>query len=456
MGRAAWFLLNYQFDEAVGPPAYPTFPDSIPLNPCVPMTPIQRGSRPFLRAFCVLFSALVLASGFNPRSTRAQEEPTPSPQELEQEVESTFAQSCALSGCHTAPAPQQGMNLSAGQFYASTVGEASRGRPELQRVHPGQPDSSYLVHKIEGRSSIQGQRMPLGAEPLSEEEISTIKEWIRTLEAVDEERKAAAEREGPKFPFTGWRVLNLPTTRALDAGSQLFLISHRFNPTVNQGYDALYGLDGSSIIKLGFGHAFTDRLRVMLSRSNASDDVELGTHYQIAQQGGERGWPLGMSVHGTLNWITEDPGGDEDRLRSEAFKFTGQVSLARALGDRFGVLAVPGILVNPAEDVDDEEVLVTLGLGARGQVHGNISLFAEWVPILSGYVETRTFGNFNRFDSWGGGVELNTGGHVFQVVLSNSVGMATDQYLRGGDQDIDDFFDGDFRLGFNIYRVLNF
>jgi hypothetical protein len=77
------------------------------------------------------------------------------------------------------------------------------------------------------------------------------------------------------------------------------------------------------------------------------------------------------------------------------------------------------------------------------------------VPILSGYTETFTVGNFNRFDSWGGGIEIATGGHVFQIVVSNTVGLTSDQYLRGGDLDIADFFDGEFRLGFNIFRVLD-
>ena len=384
----------------------------------------------------------------------AQDPPTVPVDQLERKVEAIFGESCARAGCHAGPTPQQGMNLRPEQFYASTVGEPSQERPDLMRVHPGKPDSSYLVHKIEGRPGIVGAQMPLTGDRLSNEKVATIKQWIRRLDTVDETRKETTTAE--KFPFHGWRLLNLPTTRALDAGSSLFLISHRFNPTVNQGYDALYGLDGSSIIKLSIGHAFTDDLLVMLGRSNEADNVELGTHYQVAQQGGERQWPLGVSVHGTLNWLSGVPPDGESRVRGEAFKLTGQVSLAREIGDRYGLLLVPGVLVNPSADVDGEDVLLSLGLGARADVYRNISVFAEWVPILSGYVPTRTFGNLNRFDSWGGGVEISTSGHVFQIVVSNSAGVTTDQYLRGGDLDVRNFFDGDVRLGFNIYRVLNF
>jgi len=92
--------------------------------------------------------------------------------------ENIFSTSCALSGCHAGPNPQQGMNLSAGQARENIVNVRSNERPSLFRVEPGAPDSSYLVHKIEGRSSIVGEQMPLGGEPLSQEEVNAIRTWI--------------------------------------------------------------------------------------------------------------------------------------------------------------------------------------------------------------------------------------------------------------------------------------
>lgn len=395
-----------------------------------------------------------LLGGLGALPTFGQETPTPPVEQLEKRVQSIFDGSCARAGCHSGPRPQQGMNLSPSEFYASTVGQPSREKPALLRVDPGTPDSSYLVHKIEGRPSIEGVQMPFAGNSLSEEEISTIRSWITRLEE-EGERPAPPER-GPAYPFSGWRLLNLPTTRGLDQGSSLFLISHRFQPPINRGYDALYGLDGPSVIKLTLGHAFTDDLLVTLGRSNEANTVELGTHYQLAQQWGERGWPLGISAHGTLNWLSGSPPEGQSRVRSDAFKGTGQVSFARALGDRMGVLVVPGVLLNPGNGDEEGGALFTLGLGGRVTVHRNVSIFGEWVPILSGYVRTRTFGNLNRFDSWGGGVQITTSGHVFQIVFSNSAGVTTNQSLRGGDLDVRNVLDGEFRLGFNIFRVLNF
>lgn len=92
--------------------------------------------------------------------------------------ENVFSPSCAVSGCHAGPSPQQGLNLSAGRAHENLVNVRSNERPALFRVAPGTPDSSYLIQKVEGRSSIVGERMPLGGKPLSQEEINALRIWI--------------------------------------------------------------------------------------------------------------------------------------------------------------------------------------------------------------------------------------------------------------------------------------
>lgn len=400
------------------------------------------------RRFILLICFSVLAMSVE---TKGQEVDEQSLQELEAQVADLFERSCARAGCHAGPVPQQGMHLGRAQFYASIVDVPSQERPDLRRVKPGDPDSSYLMMKVRGDPGIEGVQMPMIGARLTEEEVGTIAAWIQGLTEADSTRRQQVADE-EVFPFYGWKVINLPTARTLDAGSWLFLISHRFNPKISDGYEAFYGLDGSGIIYLSLGYAFSDRLLAALGRSNASDNVELQLRYRILQQHRQAGLPLGVSVQGAFNWVTEEPPGGS-RPDGEAFKFTGQLSLTHAFDDRLGLALVPGILLNPAEDTEGERPLITIGLGGRWRFWRNLSLVGEWAPIVSGFTRTTTFGNQNRFDTWGTGLEITTGGHVFQIVLTNSVGLATDQYLRGGDLDIQD---GDVRLGFNIFRILNF
>jgi hypothetical protein len=84
--------------------------------------------------------------------------------------------------CHTTAGgrvPPQGLSLDAGAAYGNLVNVASREKPALLRVAPGDPENSYLIHKLEGRADIVGMRMPRTAGPfLTEGQIMVIRGWI--------------------------------------------------------------------------------------------------------------------------------------------------------------------------------------------------------------------------------------------------------------------------------------
>ena len=91
-----------------------------------------------------------------------------------------FGPICAQAGCHVGGSAQQGLMLdSVANSFQDLVGIASTEAPSLLRVDPGNPDSSYLVHKIEGRSTIVGAQMPLNQPGLSGPQITAIRSWIQ-------------------------------------------------------------------------------------------------------------------------------------------------------------------------------------------------------------------------------------------------------------------------------------
>ena len=86
----------------------------------------------------------------------------------------------ACVNCHTGRIPSVSLNFSPGaDVYAQLVNVPSRQRPELMLVAPGDPERSYLVHKLEGRPGIIGLRMPRSGAPfLTEGQIRVIRRWI--------------------------------------------------------------------------------------------------------------------------------------------------------------------------------------------------------------------------------------------------------------------------------------
>jgi hypothetical protein len=138
-----------------------------------------------LRVLLILFVAALAAGCDESLSTFAGPSPNLQPtfSSIQQNVfEATDSSGrAACTGCHNAgrAAFTAGLNLSRETAYAALVGARSTQKPELMRVAPGDPDSSYLIHKLEGHSDIVGQRMPRTSGPfLTEGQITILRRWI--------------------------------------------------------------------------------------------------------------------------------------------------------------------------------------------------------------------------------------------------------------------------------------
>jgi hypothetical protein len=90
--------------------------------------------------------------------------------------DNVFTPICAQ--CHIGASAPEGLQLDPGHSYNLLVGVPSVEQPNLLRVKAGDPDNSYMVHKIEGLAGISGGQMPLGETPLPQATIDAIRQWI--------------------------------------------------------------------------------------------------------------------------------------------------------------------------------------------------------------------------------------------------------------------------------------
>lgn len=134
---------------------------------------------------CCVLVALTAASGCDEK-LKDVTGPTPDLQPTFASIQNQIFNTTDAAGrracvtCHTDQGrnPAGGLNL-ASDPYAALVGVASRERPALMRVAPGDPENSYLVQKVEGASGIGGARMPQSGPPyLTDGQILVIKRWI--------------------------------------------------------------------------------------------------------------------------------------------------------------------------------------------------------------------------------------------------------------------------------------
>ena len=87
----------------------------------------------------------------------------------------------ACTDCHTNVGrnPSAGLMLTHDAAYTQIVNVVSARKTGAIRVIPGDPDNSYLIHKVEGLPDIVGVRMPYSGPPyLTDGQILIIKRWI--------------------------------------------------------------------------------------------------------------------------------------------------------------------------------------------------------------------------------------------------------------------------------------
>jgi mono/diheme cytochrome c family protein len=89
-----------------------------------------------------------------------------------------FQNWCAACHSGLGRPPDGDLRLDANAPYDGLVNARSVGKPGAVRVIPGDPNGSYLIHKLEGRSDISGTRMPAGGPFLSQADIDVIRAWI--------------------------------------------------------------------------------------------------------------------------------------------------------------------------------------------------------------------------------------------------------------------------------------
>ncbi len=262
-----------------------------------------------------------------------------------------------------------------------------------------------------------------------------------------QERQARWQRGGdavrvPVTTFHSPMAANLPTAETLAQGEFQFEISHRFDPAISTGIETLFGLDGPVVNRLGLAYAFHDRLFVTFQRSNLDDNWDLNAKVRIAE-GGREGVPWMVGAVGGAAWNTEV----EQRSAGDSrnFQFYGQAIFNALLWRRFAVGVVPSYVYNAYIRTPEVEHALTLGL--NGQVYfGSWSLLGEWNIVEGAVAEF-------EHDPVTLGIELETGGHFFKLVITNTTRMNPAQFLPGADRR---FEPDEWRLGFNITRLLRF
>ncbi|MBK7763442.1 MAG: hypothetical protein IPI46_08710 [Bacteroidetes bacterium] len=251
-------------------------------------------------------------------------------------------------------------------------------------------------------------------------------------------------KEYVKNAFKSSRVINGHSMEMIGKGVLDFRILHRFG-TLNSGYRELFGLDQASM-RMGFDYGVSKNLSIGIGRSTFNKEVDGFFKWRIIHQRKKVRpipfsllWVSGITLTTTKNTDTKT------YFFSNRLGFYHQIIIGRKFGQGFTLQLSPTVVHrNMVENKTENNDLFSLGVGARIKLSNRSAFIIDAFPNIYGATNSAfTFPLSIGFD-------IETGGHVFQLHLSNARGMNEKAFITETTQQWEK---GEIRLGFNLSRV---
>lgn len=253
--------------------------------------------------------------------------------------------------------------------------------------------------------------------------------------------KTASEKVTTEFKAL--KIVNLPSTKMAANKELYFLVSHRFGD-LSRGLDNFFGLD-NAITNISFAYGVTDWLTLEASRSTYQKTYDISAKYKLLTQK-TTGMPVNVVGYNdvTINSALDPAINPNFKDFNQRLTYTNQILISRKFSDKLTFELVPTYIhqnyTNKQLEVNNQ---FAMGIGGRYKITKRFSVNAEFVKKL---VDP----NFKEYlDPISLGFDLETGGHVFQLLFTNSQPMNAGAYINNANGN---WATGKLFFGFNMYR----
>ncbi|TNE81692.1 MAG: hypothetical protein EP332_02955 [Bacteroidetes bacterium] len=268
-------------------------------------------------------------------------------------------------------------------------------------------------------------------------------------ELEQEEKKQSSE---PVFAtFKGTRLINFSTVEIQGKNTLEFRIAHRFgDAAVTNSGNNLFGLDGPVAMQLAFDYSLSDRLSLGIGRTNVNKLIDGNIKYRLLRQTTDGKMPISVTLKGQVN-VTHAP----ERIATAFDKFTNrmsyvnQVMVARKFNSKLSLQAnFIHLHYNLVRYEEDFNTVFAAAIMGRYKITKRMAVTAEYGMPFGNYYTGPT----QMYNPLSVGLDIETGGHVFQVFFTNAFSVNEAQFLPYNDRS---WGDGQFRWGFNVSRVFS-
>lgn len=255
------------------------------------------------------------------------------------------------------------------------------------------------------------------------------------------------EVERVKNAFKSTRVIASHSLEHVAGGVLDFRIMHRFGSLRGGSYEA-FGLDAATI-RLGLDYGITDRLTVGIGRSSLYKEVDGFLKYRaVWQSRGGKNIPVSVILvsgitRNAMKW--SDP--TRENFETSRLGYYHQIIVGRKFSDAFSLQIAPVMVHrNLVQKTTDKHDTYHLEIGSRIKLSKRIALTVDYFYGLQGQFDA-SLGITNPLSL---GLDIETGGHVFQLHFTNAPAMTEKTFLT---ETTGKWSKGDIHFGFNISRV---
>lgn len=257
---------------------------------------------------------------------------------------------------------------------------------------------------------------------------------LKGLDSVD-------TKQNVESAFKGLKIVNLESTKIASKGDLYFIVAHRFS-SIKNGIESFFGLD-NAVTQIKFIKGLTNWLSLSAGRSELAYDF--ATKYRLQHQV-ENGFPVSIVGFSSIAFNnTLKQSNFPKMVFKDRIIYVNQLLVSRKFNQSLSLQAAPTIFhQNFVENDDQKNLQYAIGFGGRCKLTKRFSINLDYAAHLN-RIKSSIYKNPLSV-----GIDIESGGHVFQMHFTNSQGIHEAGFLGNS---TGNWLNGDINFGFNLSRV---
>lgn len=275
-----------------------------------------------------------------------------------------------------------------------------------------------------------------------------LKTQAQEINLFAEKDSLAPTKDYVQATFKSTRLVHGHSVEVQKKGVLDFRVHHRFGVVSNGVYD-FFGLDNATTL-IGLDYGLSNNINIGASRSTNLKQMEVFAKFKLLSQTSLKGNPITATLFvNAINRMADITASNGAKLSfSDKTQYTVQFLLARKFSENLSLQLMPTMVhYNLVTQKTDPNQTFALGFGGRQKISKRVSINTEYYLRLNKLAAPAGQTYFNSLVL---GVDIETGGHVFQLHFTNSRGMTAPTFIN---ETTYNWGKGEFHFGFNISRV---